>query len=240
MENRFALNHLEYIHQVDPSGLEYFGCDQNWFPSEWQQISGCAPSTAATLLVYLQKSGRIQFPIDILGQQDCRLLMESVWTHVTPTMDGIYLIDQFCAGIRSFADANGFALDCHSLHIPEYREDRPSLQQSVDFIRDALAHDSPVAFLNLSNGTVINLEEWHWVTLVALESSSLPEAAFTTVFDGDRSAVIDFRQWLETTVEGGALIWLEVPAAAPATAPAASTAASTDVGSTDRRLLSPT
>jgi len=201
-----VLRHLEYIHQVDPSGVEYFGCDQNWYPSEWQQVSGCAPTSAATLLVYLQKSGRIHFPMDVLGQRDCRLLMESVWNHITPTMDGIYLIDQFCTGARSFAAAHGFALDCHSLNIPEGRAERPRLRQVVKFIREALKHDSPIAFLNLSNGAVANLEAWHWVTVVSLAADRTLAHVQATVFDGDRSDVIDLRQWLATTSEGGALV----------------------------------
>ena len=203
-----ALQKLENIHVVDHSGLEYFGCDQNWYSSEWQQISGCGPSTAATLLLYLQKSGKIDLPVQGIEQKDCMLLMETVWSHVTPTPDGIYLIAQFCAGIDSFARSHGFSLNCQSLDIPEPAAARPPITDAVAFIASGLDHDCPIAFLNLSSGDVNNLEEWHWVTIVALETDESQGQVVVTIFDGDRSDKIDFRRWYQTTTGGGALIFL--------------------------------
>ena len=202
------LRNLETIHAVDHSGLEYFGCDQNWFSSEWQQQSGCGPSTAATLLLYLQKTGRIELPVRVNEQKDCMLLMDAVWSHVTPTPDGIYLIEQFCSGIRSFAAAHKFNLNCHSLGIPENTSLRPPLQDVIEFIAGGLAQDCPIAFLNLSSGNVSNLEEWHWVTIVALETDAEQDQVFVTIYDGDKSDKIDFKQWHMTNTDGGALIFL--------------------------------
>ena len=222
-----TLSKLDTIHTVDQSGLEYFGCDQNWYTSKWQKMSGCGPSTASTLLLYLQKSGRIDLPIHVLEQKDCALLMEDVWSHVNPTQNGIYLVEQFCAGIQSFAHSHGFELDCHSLDIPESIESRSGLADAVAFIIRGLAQDCPIAFLNLSNGAVSNLEEWHWVTIVALETDAdlaTSENLLTddrldagdhqaqvlvTIFDGDKSDTIDFKLWYQTTTDGGALIYLD-------------------------------
>jgi len=209
MKVTHELCHLENIHVVDHSGQEYFGCDQNWFSSEWQQMSGCGPSTASTLLFYLQKSGRIDLPVHGLERKDCMLLMETVWSHVTPTQDGIYLIEQFCSGIQSFARSHGFSLDCQSLGIPESTESRPDLADAVDFIARGLDQDCPIAFLNLSKGAVINLEEWHWVTIVAIETDDKRDQVFVTIFDGDKSDTIDFKRWYQTTIDGGALIYLD-------------------------------
>lgn len=209
MNTLHALKKLENIHAVDRSGLEYFGCDQNWYASEWQKISGCGPSTASTVLLYLQKSGRINLPIQVMEQKDCALLMEAVWSHVTPTPNGIYLVEQFCSGIRSFAQAHGFSLNCHSLDIPENKADRPDLANVVAFIAQGLDQDSPIAFLNLGRGDVNNLEEWHWVTIVALEKDARLDHVLVTIFDGDKSDSVDFKQWLETTADGGALIYLD-------------------------------
>jgi hypothetical protein len=204
-----GLRHLENIHVVNHSGQEYFGCDQNWYSSEWQQMSGCGPSTASTLLLYLQKSGRVDFPIHGLEQKDCKLLMENVWSHITPTQDGIYLVEQFCTGIQSFASSHRFSLDCQSLEIPESIELRPELADVVGFIACGLDQDCPIAFLNLSKGAVINLEEWHWVTIVALETDEKQDQVFVTIFDGDKSDKIDFKCWYQTTIDGGALIYLD-------------------------------
>jgi hypothetical protein len=204
-----SLNSVSCIHKTDPSGLEYFGCDQNWYTTHWQRIAGCGPSTAATLLHYLQKTGRIELPIQVVEQRDCRLLMDSVWDHVTPTSDGIYCIEQFCQGIDSFARSNGFQVTCHSLDIEAETAARPAIAEVQAFVAAALDHDCPVAFLNLCRGTVDNLEEWHWVTIVALEEDLENQQVFVSYFDGDRSERINFSQWIETTDEGGALIYLE-------------------------------
>ena len=203
------LRHLENIHVVDHAGHEYFGCDQNWYSSEWQQMSGCGPSTASTLLLYLQKSGRIDLPVHVFEQKDCKLLMEAVWTHVTPTQDGIYLIEQFCDGIQSFARSHGFSLDCQALNIPERTSLRPELTDVISFIAYGLDQDCPVAFLNLSSGEVNNLEAWHWVTIVGLETDERQDQVFVTIFDGDKSDKIDFKRWYQTTIDGGALIFLD-------------------------------
>lgn len=212
----YTLCKPENIHTVDESGLEYFGCDQNWYQSKWQQMAGCGPSTAATLLLYLQRSRRIDLPVHVFEQKDCLLLMEAVWSHVTPTQNGIYLIEQFCTGIQSFARSHGFALDCHSIDIPEQITARPDLPAMVAFISQGLESDSPIAFLNLSNGAVSNLEEWHWVTIVALETDDLLDQVMVTIFDGDKSDQVDLKRWYETTIDGGALIYLEPSSEQPA------------------------
>ena len=204
----YSLRHPESIHPADPAGGEYFGCDQNWYKRKWQRLSGCAPSTAATILLYLHKSRRINLPMEVFEKKDCLLLMETVWDHVTPTPDGIYLSEQFCRGIQSFAQAYGFKPGCRSVDIPPDSQQRPGLETIIGFVAEGLAQDSPVAFLNLSSGLVGNLEEWHWVTIIALETDELQEQAHVRIFDGDRSEIIDFKLWYETTVEGGALVYL--------------------------------
>jgi len=204
----YALRNLENIHRIDSAGDEFFGCDQNWFRTEWQQMAGCAPSTAATLLLYLKESGRIHLPMDVIGKDDCLLLMEAVWHHITPTANGIYLIEQFCGGIESFARSHGLSLDCRALSIPASGQPRPTRAEAVDFIIEGLAHDTPIAFLNLCNGDVADLEEWHWVTLVSLDLDPDRNEALASLFDGNMSVCFNFGRWYETTIDGGALVYL--------------------------------
>lgn len=208
MNHIHRLKNLEKIHAQDPGGPAYFGCDQNWYDTEWQRMAGCGPSTASTLLLYLQKTGRIHLPVRVEAQKDCRLLMENVWEHVTPTRSGIYRAAQFCHGLKSFAAENDFDLRCHTLQISAKADARPSLQTTLAFIGKALDQDCPIGFLNLCNGDVQNLEEWHWVTIVALEYDDERHMAMVTFFDGDRAEAIDFGCWLATTSEGGALVYV--------------------------------
>ncbi len=203
MKRLHQLKNLTNIQGENTQGMHYFGCDQDWYASPWQRASGCGPTTATTLLVYLQKTGRIHLPVEVLEHQDCRLVMDEVWQHVTPTRRGIYLVEQFCQGMMSFAASHRLELTCQSLSIDS---ERPELARAVDFIASGLDQDSPVAFLNRSNGQVENLEGWHWVTIVELEQSGSDVAV--KIFDGDRAIRIDFKKWYETSDQGGALIYL--------------------------------
>jgi hypothetical protein len=203
-----TLRHLECIHPADPSEGGYFGCDQNWYPTDWQRTAGCAPTTISTILAYLQASGRIVLPTPILRRADCLPLMETVWDHVTPSEDGVSRIEPFCEGIGRFAQANGIALSCRSLAVPPAGLPRPTSAVAADFIREALAGDSPVAFLNLDSGQVGNLEDWHWVTVVGMEESAEEPRIRLRVYDGDREETVDYGLWHRTTAEGGALVYL--------------------------------
>ena len=42
----------------------------------------------------------------------------------------------------------------------------------INFVRLGLDQDCPVAFLNLSNGRLTNLDSWHWVTITGLLADS--------------------------------------------------------------------
>lgn len=203
-----SLSSIELINVTDASGLEYFGCNQEWFGTFWQRLSGCGPSVAATLLLYLQRRGALDLPISGYDKKDCTLFMEQVWTHVTPTLQGVNTAELFCDGILSFAAANGVPLSCERLILPKKAEERPALADAVAFIEAGLNNDSPVAFLNLHNGKVKALEAWHWVTIVALETDPLTSAATVTIFDGDKADRVDFTVWYETTKKGGALVYL--------------------------------
>ena len=36
----------------------FFGCDQQWYGTEWQRRAGCGPTVAATLFYYLFRPGK--------------------------------------------------------------------------------------------------------------------------------------------------------------------------------------
>ena len=98
----------------------------------------------------------------------------------------------------------GTELEVRSLDIPEEIADRPAREAVRDFLLTALAADCPVAFLNLNNGKVTNLDRWHWVTLVAAD----PERLMVTMLDQGRRVDIDLALWLETTTLGGGFVAL--------------------------------
>ena len=58
--------------------------------------------------------------------------------------------------------------------------------------------------MNLSNGAVRNLDNWHWVTLVSVNGELRAE-----MYDQGRRQLIDIGLWLSTTTGGGAFVALE-------------------------------
>ena len=75
-----------------------------------------------------------------------------------------------------------------------------------DFLIQALDADGPVAFLNFSNGSLPNLDSWHWVPLIALTEGE--GVLLCTILDEGAEKVIDLALWQETTLLGGALVSL--------------------------------
>lgn len=205
----FSLRNPDSIHILDNSGNIFFGCDQEWFKSHWQRLSGCGPSVASNLLLYLHRAKCISLPVDVNNQSDCIKLMEVVWSHVTPTLKGIYMLQQFYNGVHSFTQAHGYSLEGFSLDIPKKNTERPVLSAIVDFIAEGLLHDCPVAFLNLSNGMVSNLDKWHWVTIVALKTDQNNSYVFAKVYDAAESIIIDLKLWYETTSLGGGFVFFK-------------------------------
>lgn len=205
----FSLRNPDSIHILDNSGNIFFGCDQEWFKSHWQRLSGCGPSVASNLLLYLHRAKCISLPVDVNNQSDCIKFMEVVWSHVTPTRKGIYKLEQFYKGVHSFAQAHGYNLEGFSLDIPKKSTERPEMSAIVDFIADGLLHDCPIAFLNLSNGMVSNLDQWHWVTIVSLKTDLNNSHVFAKIYDAAQSIIIDLKLWRETTSLGGGFVFFK-------------------------------
>ncbi|MCF0122700.1 MAG: hypothetical protein HUJ67_01160 [Ruminiclostridium sp.] len=203
---RLSLSHPEYFTLTGPDGNTYCGGDQEWFPDRWQRRAGCGPTAAATILRYLSRAHpglAAMGPGD--DTPDFSAYMEALWPHLTPGPRGLDQAADFVLGCRSFALTRGCVLLGEILEIPDRtRQDRPALAACRDFLAEALYADLPVAFLNYSSGSVDNLDNWHWVTLIAMEeepSGKLP----CLILDGGAEKVIDFTQWLNTSAPGGAL-----------------------------------
>ncbi len=198
---RVALAMPERLNIVDNEGVLTHGCDQEWYGLPWQRLAGCGPTVATNLLLYLARAGVIGLPLPVGGRQDARRLMDLVWRSVTPSMHGVNKTSHFCRGLAHFCEAHHLPLVCESLDVPRKAATRPALAEVLAFVAEALADDSPVAFLNLHNGEVENLDDWHWTTLVALETDS--NGARATIYDNGVELTIDLALWLATTTLGG-------------------------------------
>ncbi len=159
------------------------------------------------MLYYQQK----QTP-RLVEKEEVLPLMQELWSLVTPGIMGVHLLSQFTKGVGVFLPKLPFALTEQTLKIPKAKDKRPTLARVVDFLVASFEADSPVAFLNLSKGSLINLDEWHWVTLIAVEQEGEGEPVYATLYDASLTWKIDLGLWLETTTRGGGFVsYLSVP-----------------------------
>jgi len=203
-----AIHNPEYLRIHDKRGTFSFGLDQEWYPMLWQRRAGCGPTTASNLMLYYQQR---QIP-RLVEKEEALLLMQELWGLVTPGIMGVHLLSQFTKGVGVFLPKLPNAMCEQTLKIPKAKGKRPSLGKVVDFLVSSFEADSPVAFLNLSKGTLSNLDEWHWVTLIAVEQEGEGEPVYATLYDAALTWKIDLGLWLETTTRGGGFIsYLPVP-----------------------------
>lgn len=204
-----SLTRPEVLTLIGPGGETYRGGDQEWYPDLWQRRAGCGPTTAAALLAYLSQTRPALAPLRPLAggtRTGFAQYMQALWPYVTPGARGLDKPESLVLGCRSFALSRGCRLEGEILKIPRRREDRPTPAACRDFLLRALDSDCPVAFLNYSNGSLPNLDSWHWVPLIALTEGE--EVLLCTVLDEGEEKVIDLALWLETTLLGGALVSL--------------------------------
>ena len=195
-----SIHNPEYLYIHDKGGTFAYGLDQEWYPMLWQRRAGCGPTTASTMMLYYQQR---QNPRQV-EKEEAILLMQQLWSLVTPGILGVHLLSQFTKGVGVFLPKLPYAMREQTLKIPKAKEKRPSLAKVVDFLVASFEADSPVAFLNLSKGALSNLDEWHWVTLVAVEQEG--EGVYATLYDAALTWKIDLGLWLETTTRGGGFV----------------------------------
>ncbi|MDR3355431.1 MAG: hypothetical protein LBO21_10360 [Synergistaceae bacterium] len=187
------------------TGVVTYGCDQEWFSTEWQRRAGCGPSVASNILIYLDilRTGRKRTPI---SREFCTTLMEEVWTYVTPTEMGMPSTAMFCDDVRSYGEAKGDEIECVSFDVPNDAANRPTADEISAFLEKSLSSDLPVAFLNLCNGKEKNLPEWHWVTIILMEQKTPGSHIFIQIIDEGILKTIDLSLWLDTTSNGGGFV----------------------------------
>lgn len=207
MENRkFTLSHPEFFTFFGPEGTIYRGADQEWYRDTWQRKAGCGPTTAATVLAYLSAAHPGLQSLAPKGNTitDFVPYMEEVWRDVTPRMRGLDSLNLFTGGCVRFGLRRGVSLGFRELEIPGVHKKRPLLAECIAFLQSALSADCPVGFLNFSNGALTNLDGWHWVPLISLESGGA-EPWFCAILDGGEEKTIDFSLWYQSTRLGGGL-----------------------------------
>lgn len=207
METNYSISRPELL-TVTQSSRSWQGADQLWYADEWQQKAGCGPTTASVMTSYLAQTRKACSPLYPSGswaQKDVLALMEEMWKFITPGKHGVNTTHLFVKGLTAFAAAKGITLPLRELDIPRLRLARPTVDQCTAFLRSALGADQPVAWLNLHSGEVEGLDDWHWVTIIALEERR-DGTELCTLLDSGKEYAVDFRLWFQTTKLGGGLV----------------------------------
>ena len=198
------LNLLTIFDEIE--NKTYYGCDQEWFASKWQCLSGCGPTVATNIIIYLNN---IAFKSEqkYNNKKDCVLLMGEIWKYVTPSFQGVNSTKMFYDSMLIYTKLKGLNVEYDYCDLPKNKTRRPKLSEVLDFLEKAFNKDVPIAFLNLSNGDEKNLDQWHWVTVISLEYSEDKNIAVVNILDEGQVKKIDLALWYNTTTRGGGFVY---------------------------------
>jgi len=188
----------ELMNITEPGGLTHIGGSQDWYEIRWHKLSGCGPVAASNLIWYKM---RIQG-----DRRQYEVLMRDMYSFMTPEINGVNTSKIFTDAVSQYGEEKGLQLALKVLEIPKKAILRPDNKTVIEFLATALHSDLPVAFLNLSNGTLKNLENWHWVTILSVDKAT----GLTEVSDYGKKLDIDISEWLMTTRLGGCLVSLSL------------------------------
>jgi hypothetical protein len=195
----YTLQHPEIFEIMDSkTNRLFYGCDQDWYTTKWQQLSGCGPTVATNMVIYILKK-------QYATRSEYVELMRDVRKYVTPTIGGVNRTSIYYRGLARCFSNNNYPMEYRYLNVPK-KAHRPSFDQITEFINFALKNDRPIAFLNLHNGKVVNLEAWHWTLIV--ESHLDSESGSTVmILDNGEKKTIDLRLWYDTTTNDGGFVY---------------------------------
>ena len=193
---RVTLTHPENMNITDANGDVFIGGSQRWYTRFWRRMSGCGPVSASNLIWYKTDTPRTK-------DRYCQL-MEKMFTYVTPGSHGVNTSTIFTEGIMRYGADTGLSYTTKVIEIPKTPADRPDAGAVSAFITDALQVDSPLAFLNLSSGSIKSFDSWHWVTITAFDTDTMQ----AEICDYSKQICADIAEWLETSKLGGAIVSL--------------------------------
>lgn len=191
-----------HLLDIQEGSATYHGGNQNWFPEKWQQQAGCGPTSCANLMLYLDKTQHGCEPLCPADANQKHIfveLMKEIWQYITPGYMGVNTTKILTAGAEKYAASKGIVVTTAAYDVPPAARNKRNYMHFSRFIANALQQNLPVAFLNLSNGTLDNLDSWHWVTLVALRGDE------GLIYDQGNARWINLRQWLASSALGGGL-----------------------------------
>ena len=189
----------------------FSGCNQKWFSTRWKRLSGCGPCVVSNIINYLNRSRSGEKVDDSpIQKSEIQALMEDVWEYVTPTMRGIPSTELLGTGISSYIQAKDAGIELVFADIPEDKTKRPAFPDLLTFLSQALEADTPLAFLVLNSGEEKRLDDWHWVTVIAIEFEEDGSVALVDIVDEGEIYRANLHNWFFTTTLGGGFVGFNI------------------------------
>lgn len=196
----YMLQHPEIFEILDSKTNKiFYGCDQDWYTTKWQRVSGCGPTVATNMVLYI-------FQKKFSTRAEYVEMMRDVRKYVTPTIGGVNRTSMFYRGLARCFSNNKYNMSYRYLNVPR-KAHRPTFEQITEFINFALKNDRPIAFLNLHNGKVVNLESWHWTLIVESHLDHQNDHTMVTILDNGEKKTIDLKQWYDNTANDGGFVY---------------------------------
>ena len=188
----------------------YYGCNQEWYMTEWQRNSGCGPTVVTNIMHYLNwMSSSSKQEIPLLTRKEALLLMEEIWQYVTPTNRGIPTAKLLYDNVINYAKVKALNIKLEIINIHDGLL-HTEFNHLLLFLGNALCNDTPIAFLNLDNGDEKELDSWHWVTIISLTYEEDGSSAFIDILDEGIIKKIDLGKWFRSTTLGGGFVSFEL------------------------------
>jgi len=154
---------------VEDNGETVIAADQKWFKAPFHSISGCGPTTAAVILMYMAsvfpERCRAVYPYELpAGKDDFLSFMEAVRKYVKPGIKGLTDDGFFAARTAAFAKSLGVSLTYFRV-LPSY-----SVGVAYAYIKKAVDEGYLPALMILRNPhPELSEFTWHWMAVTGYD-----------------------------------------------------------------------
>lgn len=222
---RSAIKQPDWLRVRTEQGDVQIGPDQSWFASPYQRRRGCGPTTAALICAYTARkpgmvslfrpykgAARAQGLIDpdyVFSQEAMRRHMDDLWRYVRPGPGGLWRSSMMARGLRQFTAARGARLETQRFLVPWLKPRNPRFwPELLQFIRQQLRFDIPLAWLVYDRGKMDAVQSWHWVCVTGIRYQSDFGSCTLELVDHGRQVEVDLQGWYYGSRLGGAFVSL--------------------------------
>ena len=145
-----------------------YGADQSWFSGRWHRASGCGPTTAALITMYMaqafsdQCAAMYPYPLPAETNTFSRYMGE-MRRFVKPGLFGLTDERVFADSVKAFASQRGVRL------MAQIISPGLSVSAAYGFLQKALAERYMPALLILRNPSLKDFS-WHWMAVTGYDS----------------------------------------------------------------------